>query len=326
MIFDKLLFAAERGILPRPVAKIVEAASYFFFPHAYHEVFSPSSAERKELDQAISERCFLPLNPMAIEDKSSVVLLADLEEGATGMSPRRFFLDCYSLGADAQKQFEFQQVLVNGQMKAVKRSELSSAELESLRQAAFADSYFMVAWGFIRDVRLQDPLVGRDMFILDGAGSGAVILDRENRAQPVQAQSDGIDGEAVWQAVESSARNALTALRECAWFNAPNRWVVESSPTKPKKNRKGMIPRTGNRSKFQLLTVEEIRELFWKSPEFQRQWERGVTLRRRHPRTFHSERYERSGLRNSTIWIDATWQGPESVQLGAWTYKVRLDL
>jgi hypothetical protein len=119
---------------------------------------------------------------------------------------------------------------------------------------------------------------------------------------------------------------ALVALEVVAYCNMPSRWVVEIRTSQSGEEAgRGRLRRSNQRPLFTTLTPEGIKRLFGKERDEERQ-SPTPHQRRRHTRTFRSERFAKSGKQGKTIIIPATWVGDTEAVVGGKKYIVRTDL
>jgi hypothetical protein len=181
----------------------------------------------------------------------------------------------------------------------------------------------MITFGQIKDIVVQpagktgyDARVTTNYFAL--ANKDRVYYDSLTAGQ-----------EASVAIGDSAGRNALTALEEVMWFNAPGRFVLEAVPEGYERAiKKGVtkkkIIRSDFRPRYTLLTPQEIRKVMKLPPSEPTGRKQSPHERRRHKRYLRAERYTHK--RFQWVDVDAAWIGPEEAKVGNMRYKVRLDL
>jgi len=135
-----------------------------------------------------------------------------------------------------------------------------------------------------------------------------------------------LDVESTKTAQNATVMNAKAALEEIFYFNNPNRWVVEKTPIKMKRGKKGpAIPRSNHRPKYTLLTPNEIKKII--PQEHVGKSDRKSPIphnRRRHVRTYRNARFTHKI--GQSIIIPARWIGTTETTIKNKKYKIRIDL
>lgn len=291
MIFDTLISIVERHF-PNEFGKLVEDARLFIFPGKAHEVL-PKRFERDVIDY-IREYFVLPFDTVAVEDSASCVILKDLEKDAVGSSAYRQYIECLPIAANPEE-------FAMGRL---------SSSYEMMKE--YTDE-FMITSGKIRFESVDE--VG---FLSEGRVDFlALCSKKEVLLSPVDLALYRVDPTIT----RPCMLNAKTALEEIMYFNNPSRFILEEEPIN-KRGKGKKIPRSPDRSKYVLLTPDEIRTKFGLS-----EGGHGKVApheRRRHPRILRSEKFVHK--RGQTIIIPATWVGASEAIIGNTRYKVRLDL
>jgi hypothetical protein len=120
----------------------------------------------------------------------------------------------------------------------------------------------------------------------------------------------------------------VMGMQKLLLINSPNQFIVEESPVKTaKKINKNKIARSHQRPKYTVLKPNKIHKLFKYTPEeiTENSNKKSPTphLRRRHIRTFRSDRY--INAKDKQIIIPATWIGPTEYYDGFKKYRVCLE-
>ncbi len=273
------------------IRSVVQSANLFDFPVIPGETNWAARALAEE-PSLLGDLFFLPFSTVAVEDKSSCVLLQDLTPDARGLEAQRFFVDCFWANPP----------------EGVFPDRPAGLKLDVPRGTV------MVSWGHAR-LRYNERGLCETRFVCGGA---ALVAKRLVLSHAL--------GEDAFESNENSMRNVQAAAEEIAYFNTPSRWVVEERTSAVRDEDDGQrIWRSHERPKFTVLDPEEIRVLFGGRATGSRDAPT-PHARRRHFRTLRSDRYAKSGLQGKRILIPATWVGPEEVQVGNKRYIVRTDL
>ena len=114
-----------------------------------------------------------------------------------------------------------------------------------------------------------------------------------------------------------------TAIEEVMTFNTPDRFVLETIPSK-RKRAKGRIERSDSRPTYTLLRPDAIRRTMGISSNAKEGFKKRPHERRRHFRTYKSDRYK--SAKGKTVVIPATWIGPSEAEIGNKRYRVCLEV
>lgn len=90
MLYHRLLAMARSHLTP--IAPLVEAATLFSLDLAPHDSLARAWGHEKRL--AVARDFALPYQIIAIEDRASVVILADQFPGRRGLAAHRIFVEC----------------------------------------------------------------------------------------------------------------------------------------------------------------------------------------------------------------------------------------
>lgn len=298
MVFDQLCGIVERQI-PQ-LKKYVENAKIFLFPSRAHEVLPKSiSSDRIDFNK---KYFFLPFRTIAIEDKTSVIILHDIFNDAKGLNVDREFVECLPLDrmsddfGDSDTIPEDYRLMFDNSAKYMK-------------------DYYLVTKGVISIIDCEES-----SYVSYGSVHAAVFCTKN------KIYADGKSLLKNAGLVRSVLRNITTALEEVMYFNSPDKFIVEVFGTKSKKHHKGAkIARSDNRSKFIIMHPNEIKHKF-KIEDAKCESTRNLTPhpRRRHFRTYEDDRFVY--MKGKTVIIPATWVGSVEAVIGSKRYKIRLDI
>lgn len=296
MYFDKLCGLAERhrhDILP-----LIHDAKIFHLPGRWHEFGKDAISEEELACQA--ENFFLPFPVIAVEDTASVVIIADTVKNQVGFDQPRIFIECLPQGVPDS---EF-----NDTPEVQKRNS----------QVPYEQGECVLTYGKITKFAYRKSPT--TPFLYAGGLTWAMVATK--RECTLRKHGYEIPGFMA----DGTLRNACAALEEVFYFNTPNRFIVEITPTKGKILDTPRYPlraiRSGERRSYTLLTPGEIRKTLGLNGT-------GLPLeeghfRRRHTRTLRSDRYV--NMKGRVLTIPATWVGPDEGIKNGKLYKVRLDL
>ena len=308
MLFDKFCGLAERHL--SHLIPILEQAALFHFPGRPHE-FLTAQRDQIDYDQA-NELFHLPFPVVALEDDASVCILMDSEEGQLGLEGRRYFLDMMSTDTDAG----------NFNWSAARTG--VNPEEAAVAQVEFADHFnnpFVINCGYLEDMHYQ-PGTGR--MISHGVLTSSYVLNKKELIS-VYDQNDIRD---LPQAmVNDILRNPVTAHEELIMLTNPKYFILEDSPAKPPKQKKGSkkIPRSHQRPLFTYLKPADIRQkLGIEHPGQDRTRNSPVPHeRRKHLRRLRKE----SGYKeDKVVPVKAYWIGTSEKEVKGRRYRVRLDI
>lgn len=238
-----------------------------------------------------TENFFLPFQTVAVEDKASVVILMDMRKNQKGLKEDRLFMEYIPENAPIES------------FDPNKRGGMNSGSLPI---------------GMLYSGIMGDIVAHENKFTGTGTLYGMMAF---RNGKVIATMADMPKGLKNW-AIEQAAQNAMIAMQEIMMMNnLENRFILEEKPIKPKL-RQGMIARSHQRPKYTILEPKSIRRKMGLQPTG-KALEEGHE-RRRHPRTYRSDRYVK--MKGKTVIINATWVGPSDKIVGKKYYKVRLDL
>lgn len=300
MIFDD--FVSVSKFCP-DLKQYLRRARIFHFP-AYAREFVPTEISDEEV-VFLKENFFLPFPCLAVEDKTSCVLIWDdkqtKKEIPTGIDRKRFFAECLPAGnLDPAAYRADEEELIKG-----------APDIPELKGA------FLISWGHVEHFRIvnnKEELVG-------GRFAGGLLVNKHEVLFEFQAES----GLTQQQFTEGFLKNCKTALEEVTYMNSPSRFILEKRPLQVRQHRnKRRIPRSNERPVYTLMTPKEIRTEM-RLPPVSSGGARSPHERRRHVRKYRDARFSER-VRNKTYIIPATWVGPSETRFDGHRYKVMLDL
>lgn len=290
MIFDKFCGIAERH-WPGMVETLKEA-KLFAFDKPAHTLPKQHPPERVEW---LQENFFLPFPTVAVEDPGSCILFTDTQPNARGLLALRGFAECFLIDADPTAFKD------------------GSVELIEYMKRDFPPGTVMIASGLIR-MRTE----GGHSYEIQGDVTHLIAATKHElliSMKPTIKERNLFQG---------ALRNAAVGIEELMMLNTPDRFVLEITPAKPRKNSGKKIPRSDERPRYTILYPHEIRKVMGISEPSGERGSPRPHERRAHTRTFRSDRYKEA--KGKTIIVPATWVGPsESVREGK-RYRVMLDL
>lgn len=306
MYFDKACGIVETHVpMLRPV---IDRASLFHIDAAPHEVLEKSIPADEV--QILNDTFFLPFSTVAVEDRSSLVILEDTVEDQQGMSTERRWYEFLPL--------DFDEANYRPVTDAEKQS-MGAVGVNRQRPSGMPPDAFVIAGGTIK-MQAKDG----NGFEIEGSLAFAMVATPKRVLTPPSKYRNAPNHEKQ-MVVRSELANAATTMQEVRYFNSPARFVVERTPAKAKREGKKKIARAHERPLYTLLTPGEIRERLGightvpsagpaKAPH----------QRRRHYRVLKSDRYTQA--KGRVLTIPATWVGPTEATVRRSRYKVRVDL
>lgn len=308
MIFDTLCSIAEKYL--NHLEPIVRRSRLFIFPGKAHEVLEKERFTQERVD-SINEIFFLPYQYIAIEDTASCTLLWDKEADVVGTKHERFFVDCQPFGPEA---------VDNLQSPPNEDESLSEIYRQSLNEfvnrTGVKDAHILSIGRFTTWWEADSKAESGAKRIIDGNATYCSLVSKEHGVL------ENMGAAHLAEMAPECLRFAATAYAEVLYFNSPDRFVLEKTPVKEKKqNQQKHIPRSHQRPVYTLLTPTEIRERLsiieptGKHPT--------PHERRRHIRRLSSEVFTKK--KGQVIIIPATWVGPSEKTVGRHHYKVVLD-
>lgn len=309
--FDRLCWFADRcpTVLGPTLQGILRSAALFVFPHVPQEVL-PKNYTKEELDFQQEFFC-LPFSVTAIEDRTSCVIFWDTTKDASGLSVRRYFLECASLSDASARTWK------DADEEMALRAKSDPALLATLNRSHH------ISFGSV-EVNIGPSVMESDRFGYNIAGQLFHYLVFDN---------DGVNPrgyemfEAAQREVTSNAlRSAMTGIEELMLFNRPDRFILRDTPPKLRAGDAEKIPRSHERHNYTILHPQEIRtRLDLPTPTSSRS-SKFVGERRRHVRRYPDDPIKWPNAHGKTIIIPATWIGPSEATVGRRTYKIMLDL
>jgi hypothetical protein len=301
MIFDRFAQLIEKHA-PEHI-HLLNQAKLFVFPGRAHEVL-PKTFTDEDVN-FLRETFFLPFDVIAVEDSASCVLIRDEVPGQQGFGKVRHFMECLPLDAPVSEFREGQ----NQKMELI----------DSVTRSPYRDVYA------ISTGRINSIIVGGkdDGYRMNGDIFGTIVLN-QNRVLLSAAQVERHVQAGEMRQNEATLKNFMTALEEVAYFNTPNRFVVEKRFVKHQHVAKGRVARSHQRENYVLLTPDEIRTTLIPHDAQSTGITRAPHERRRHMRLLASEKF--THMRGKSIVIPASWIGPSERVIGNKRYRVMLDL
>lgn len=306
--FDRLCWYAERfpAVLSRELRSMLEAAHLFQFPYVAHEVL-PKTFEDLEFDFQ-SKFFVLPFRVVAIEDRSSCVLLWDDQSEQQGLDVKRWFIELAPLSSVAAKSWNTDTESVRDSLPEDVRRRVESA--------------WNFSFGWFR-VNGTEHVDGRLRYRLEGGVNAYHMLNQDGVMDEGRAFQT-VGGDTLG---ESFLRNAMAAVEEMMVFNRPDRFIVRETPDKLRAKGGPKIPRTHERPVYTLLHVHDVRQkLDLPLPTGDRAGGVFVGERRRHVRRYPDDPARWPKMHGKAIVIPATWVGPSEARVGRRTFKIMLDL
>lgn len=285
MLFDRVVGFIERYSELSFLRSVITESKLFDLP-GIPEEFLPKNPDNMEF---YNDHFFLPFPTVAVEDKQSLVVLKDLEHNQVGLKSRRFFFE------------------------AVPMSTLfDHNEMSALARSKYAPDQVMLSVGTIQDLVYYDTGLRAYGYVY---ASGLYSKD-PNKVAPLT--------EIPKKFHNDSLKSAICAIEEIMYFNDPNRFIVEVTPTKVRHSSGSKITRSHERPLYVILTPKEIKIRTGLSGSSNRSGSsKRAHPRRRHYRTLRSEKFVNK--QGQVIEVRETWVGPVQAQVGNRIYKVLLD-
>jgi hypothetical protein len=242
----------------------------------------PKSHSEEQM-KFLREQFFLPFDTVAVEDNASCVIIKDLRENQIGLiNEPRLFIECITSKASPKAFIDTRWI---------------------------PDGFSMVSMGVMMFDSLREN--GYDTMV-----KACHIFVYNERGIVDHFETEDYD------ILKPVSQNWVTAIEEVLLLNTPDRFVLEKTPRKSRKNPKKIL-RSCDRPIYTLLHPSAIREAMRLS-SFHEGGHKAPHERRRHWRHLSSERYKEA--RGKDILIAATWIGPHENEHGGHRYKVMLDL
>tara|TARA_R100001086_G_scaffold192515_1_gene109732 strand:- start:11032 stop:11964 length:933 start_codon:yes stop_codon:yes gene_type:complete len=310
MIFDRLAGFADR--FPdrfRGLRDILARAHVFHFDYAPHEVL-PKSYTREELNFH-AEHFVLPFPVVAIEDRSSCVLMWDADPDAQGLGCERYFVEaaplamqCARSWRDAEEEEEWRKSL----------SPAMRARIESMVQYSVGVIHSIDPSRDPSDAALSSWLDITAAAMLDVQVATKTDFCHEETAR-LQSEPSVLRGTVI--------PNAMTAIEELMQLNTPDRFILRTSPAVAVKGGRKKTLRSHERPIYTLLKPDEIRARMQTPGDGA---PRRLHERRRHVRRYPDDPTRWPNVHGKAVVIPACWSGTAEATVGRRHYKVMLDL
>ncbi len=357
--YDIFAQAVDRGFLDfdyrgRNLASLVRESSLFLLHGVTSQVLSPDRiAEIQRLILPnINQTFSIVLDPVAVEDATSAIIIADTGDETEGLGKRRIFIEASSYSDRAISRFAVvddrrgEDVRGMKSLAAITWGMMSNLaffmEDEHIRHTYEYDAGGLIQFcrdprdggdkqtGLVTNVQMAHKPRGIDIDITKSRPTlrpGAVLPDEDE----IQTYLDAA------LVIRTSAANTLLAVQELSLQDLPLNWIVRKQPAKwlreDERTRakrmlraKTMVPRSDDRPKYVFMTPEEIRAYFSRGRTLGGEWEKGAHPRKEVKRTYKSDRYARSGLQGTSVIIPAVWIGPEEAVINSTHATVMLSL
>lgn len=314
--FDRLCWFAERfpEVLGPSLPAVLRTAHLFSFPHVSHDVL-PKSFNDEEL-VFYRDHFVLPFNVVAVEDRTSVVLLWDEKRDQVGLCQPRFFMelapmsaqhaDTWKDAAEAKEHFAAMPPEVRAQMERSYTFSFGQLKVDEILQE-------------------ERPEGGkRSRYQIGGTLMAYLILDDQGPT----ADGMGILAQHPDECAGMAIRNGMIAIEELMAFNRPDRFIVRETPPRLRDPGGPKIPRAHERHNYTLLHPTEIRQKL-NLPAPQAGTGKGgrfVGERRRHVRRYPDDPARWPKAHGKTIVVPATWVGPSEAKVGRRQFQIMLDL
>jgi hypothetical protein len=308
MLFDKLCGLAERH-LPHLIPTL-EQAALFHFPGRPHEFLT---AQRDQIDYDQANNFFhLPFPVVALEDHASVCLLMDAEENQSGLKGRRYFVDLIAASNDSENY-------TSSTLDSMMQPEEAALTKQDILQRF--DNPYVVNCGYLEDMHYNPETA---QMVSHGVITVSYLLNKKELFG-VNDQDDLRD--LPGNMVKDILRNPVTAHEELIMLTNPKYFILEDSPAKPPKQKKGSkkIPRSHQRPLFTYLKPADIRQKLGIEHPRQDQTRNSPVPheRRKHLRRLSKE----SGYKeDKVVPVKACWIGTSEKEVKGRRYRVRLDL
>jgi hypothetical protein len=304
MLFDKLCGLAERH-LPQLIPSL-EQAALFHFPGIPHNFLQEVKYEINYNEA--NELFHLPFPVVAIEDDASITILMDSQKDQIGLHSERYFLDMFciddSFGGNTNERMR------------------SLEEVKDIRKEIYENfgvSYTISA-GSIYSLHYQG---GSGQLACDGVVNSIHLLNKKKiiHSHKIKSQND------MDESIKEILRNPITAYEELIMLSNPKYFILEDSPAKEPKQKKGSrkIPRSHQRPLFTYLKPADIRQKLALEHPGQDQTRNSPVPheRRKHLRRLRKE----SGYKeDKVVPVKACWIGASEKEVKGRRYRVRLDL
>ena len=303
MLFDKLAGIVEKEYTNYKF--ILEGANIFQFDKEYKDNLSLT------IDINNGQEFFLPFKTTAVENNSSCVIMYDPIENQVGFEYPRYFIGCYNATNAAE---------------VLKEQQMAVSEIGNIL-VVFAGNFVGKAF--------QDDRGG-----LDAKLNFIKLYSKKGLVANSYKTTDMLKRMGWYKLIVNTP---LMTLQQLISLNTPDKFVLETTLTRPKKQwwkkKKPKIRRSGERSLYTILEPNKIREVL--NPEVRNTHMSPVIhQRRRHKRWLRDEKYRfdsagkfiepqfcpKGKLYYKTVIVPAMWVGASEAIIGNKRYKVRLDL
>ncbi len=303
MIFDKLAGIVEKEY--KNYKSILEEANIFQFDRKYKDSLS------RLLDINNQQEFFLPFKTTAVEDNSSCVIMYDTIENQVGFDYPRHFIGGYNA--------------------------TNATEILKEQQIAISDigNILVVFSGKFVGKAFQD-----DRNRLDATFNFIKLYSEKGLVSDSHKTTDMLRKNGWYKLITNTP---LMTLQQLISLNTPDKFVLETTPTRPQKQwwkkKKPKIPRSGSKPLYTILEPNKIRQIL--KPELKgKHTSPTFHERRRHKRWLRDEKYRfdsagkpiepqfcpKGELYYKTTIVPSTWVGVSEAVVGNKRYKVRLDL
>lgn len=316
------LFIDHKNQFPEHLRKYIVRAKLFEFDCFPTETLD--EAYYKEIPELTYNFC-LPFPVVAVEDKTSCVILWDQQKDSVGIEHERGMMEV----ADTRNYLDEKSFKLSSQDKLRGRTEKEhDTARESLTHIAnrFGEYPVMIRWGQgtlnwrsdIRKWRGSGETLGAKYLL--PKKEDALDLMKLIREDP--SYKDHLDTDMM--------RGLITSYEELLRMSVKTLFIQE---TKPKKQSKNKYRKTFERPVYTVLRPDAARRsMGLKSPKRTKSGEireRRAHIRREHTRELRSEVFKHKQGQTVEVrraYIPAVWEGPSESEDNKHYYRVILDL
>ena len=316
------LFVTHKNQFPEELRKRIANARLFEFDMFPTE--SLPASYYKDVPDLAYNFC-LPFSTVAVEDKTSCVILWDQQKNAVGIEHGRGMMEI----ADSRNYLEEESFRLSSQDRLRGRTEKDNIESRnSLREMAEAMGEYplMLRWG-TGSINWVDD---RQQWLGHGRVKGALywfqksgrVMDILKSCALSKELSDALDMDYM--------RGMITAYEELLQMSVRTHFILE---TRPKKTTKSKYRKSHERPVYTVVRPSQARKSM-SIPDPKRSKKRSIRERRAHIRREHKRELRSEVFKNKQgqtvevkrAYIPAVWEGPSESEDNSHIYRVLLDL
>lgn len=320
MLYDKFCNITEKKLLPSHAEdlKMLRDLKLFWFEPLAHDL--PNTFVNPD-------SVYLPYQSVGIEDKASLIIFNDVEPDQVGFECQRDFIEVLSThsteGFNDHGKFDDikDQARLHNEIISIARGRL--VKITNYKDTSFRDSHRWRAEGYMT---LMDTIDYTDKEVVKVKCDEQIIHEWcIARGHDIyKALNNPLIHDTImydW-CLSNTLRNVMASLQEISFLNSSNHFILEDTPIKKRKLKKGHLHRSHERSKYIMLKPSQIRSKLGIDDAVGGSGRRSP---RPHDRRAHPRVLNRGTDKQRVIRVKSSWIGPSQAQTSKRIYKVILD-